>query len=98
MAACLLVVECEMLHAHGDTVFLNLLNVRNSHLSGKIRVFTHVFEVAAAKRGTIDVHARSEKHVLFTVARLLSDGFSIKGRHLLRPRSRKACKRGICGT
>ena len=78
VSVCFLIVQREMLHAHRDSVLLYLLNIRHGHLSGQIRVLAHIFEVAAAKRGAVDVHTRTEKHVLLTVARLLSDRLSVE--------------------
>ena len=77
MAVSLLIVECKMLYAHCHSVLLHLLDIWNSHLAGKIRVLSHVFEVAAAQRSTINVYTWSEKYILFAVACLLSNRLSI---------------------
>ena len=73
MAMSLLIIEGEMLHAHCHTVLLNLLDIWNAHLGSKIRILTHILEVTAAERGTIDVHSWSKEHILLTVAGLLTD-------------------------
>ena len=43
----LMVVECVMLHTGCHPVTLYALYVRNDHLGCKIRVFTHILEVAS---------------------------------------------------
>jgi hypothetical protein len=79
VTSCFLVVEGIMLYADSYSVLLYFLDIRNAHLSGKERIFTHIFEVTAAERGSVDVHSRAEKDVLLTVACLFSDRFSVEG-------------------
>ena len=83
MAVSLLIVERKMLYAHCHSVFLHFPDIWNSHLACKERIFAHIFEVSTTKRGTVDVYARTEKHILFTIAGLFANRFSVKSRHLL---------------
>jgi hypothetical protein len=57
-----LVVHCEMLDRGTHTLGLDSLDVCQSHLSRKKRVFGEVFEIPPAERGAFDVHSWSEDH------------------------------------
>ena len=78
-----LIIERKMLYAHSHTVLLHLLYIRHCHLAGQKRVFAHIFEITATERCTVDIHSRTQKHILLTVARLFSDRLSVKSRHFL---------------
>ncbi len=94
VAVDLLVVEGVMFHAGGNAAILHPLDIRHHHPGGQVGVFTHVLEVAAVKRGAIDVHARAEQYILPTVKGLLADRAAIEGRHLGVPGGRQAGQRG----
>ena len=87
-----------MLHAGGDTVFLDTLDVRDNHLTCKIWILTHVLEVTSVERSTADIDARTEKDILLAVACLLTYAAAVKERHLLVPCSCKVYKGRECST
>ena len=88
-----LIVECIMFYTHCNSVFLNFLYIRNYHFGSEVRVLTHVLEVTAVQRGTIDVHSRTKQDVLLAEACLFTDAFAIKSRHILIP---CCCKGSQC--
>ena len=67
-----------MLYACGDIVGLYALDVRHHHPACQVRVFTHVLEVTAIERSTVDIDSGAEKHVLLTVTGFLTDALSIE--------------------
>ena len=93
MTVAFLVVQSEMLEADSHAVLLNFLNIRNTHLTGKERILTHVFEVTSVVRSPVDIYARSQEDILFAVAGFLSDALSVKGRSFLVP---SCCETGQC--
>ena len=74
-----------MLYACCYAVLLDSLHIRNHHLTCKIWIFTHIFEVTAVKRSTAYVDSGTEKDVLLAVACFLTDASSVKERHFLVP-------------
>lgn len=90
----LLIVQCEVLYTGGNAVFLYFLNIRHDHLGCQVRVFSHIFEITAVERCTVDVHSRAEKYVLFAVAGFFAYSLAIDGRHFFVP---SGCKTGECG-
>ena len=89
----LLIVQRKVFHARRDAVLLHLLHVGHDHARSKVRVFAHVFEVAAVERRAVDVHARAQQHVLLPVAGLLADRLPVERRHRGVPRRGKARQR-----
>ena len=81
-----------MLHTSCHTVLLDTFHIRNHHLSGKVRVLTHILEITSIKRSTADVDSRTEKDVLLAVTRLFTDAAAIKEGHFLVPCRRKINK------
>ena len=66
-----------MLYAHSHSILLNLLNIRYYHNRSEEWIFTHILEVAAIQRGTVNVHSRAQQHILLTETGFLTNGFAI---------------------
>ena len=90
MAIRLFVVETVMLDAAGDSVLLHFAYIRHHHFAGQVRVFAHIFEVAAVQRRTGYVDTRAEQHVFLAVAGLLAYGLAVEGSHFRVPGGCKA--------
>ena len=88
-ARCLLVVQRVVLHARRHIVRLDTLDIRNHHRRRQIRILAHIFEVAAAQRRPVDVHAGTQQHVFLAVARLFADALAIERGQGRIPRSRQ---------
>ena len=67
MAVFLIVVERIVLHASGNALRLQPLDIWHHHAAGQIGVFAHVLEVAAVERRAVDVDARPQYHVFAAV-------------------------------
>ena len=92
-AESLLLIEDKMLHAAGDTVRLQPLNIRHAHLRGEIRILAHILEIAAIERRAVQIYAGPQQHRLVAVACLLAHTASVKSRHLGLPGRRQAGQR-----
>ena len=73
---CLLVVQRKMLHAGCSICTLHALHQRHGHFSGKIRIFTHIFEISSAKGTSLDVHTWCKNHIFSTAACFLAQNCS----------------------
>ena len=58
-----LIVPGIMLHGHANSLALDAIDVGGAHFSGKQRILRKIFEVPAAKRVSMNVHARSKKDI-----------------------------------
>ncbi len=76
-APLLLIVERKVFHACSHAILLKLLNVRHNHLPCQIRILTHILEVTSVERSAVDIHARTEQHILLAIACLLADSLAI---------------------
>ena len=72
-----LIIQGIMFHAGSNSVFLYSLNIRYTHFGSQIRILSHIFKVTAIERRTIDVHTRSQQHILLTVTGFFADSLSI---------------------
>ena len=81
-AELLLLVEGIVLHAAGDTVALERLDVVDNHGRCQIRVFAHILEVTAVERRAVEVDAWTQQDVFLAVTGLLANAFAIDGGHL----------------
>ena len=102
MAVAFLIVETIVLEAGCHAVFLYFLNVRHTHLPRQIRVFAHILEIASVIWCTVDIDARSQKHILLTVACLFSYALAVEGGKIAVPACSKTgqcreCRAGIIG-
>ena len=88
-----LIVQGEVLHADGDTVLLDLLNIRDNHSGSEVRVLAHIFEIPAVERSPVDVHSGTEQHILLPVSCLFSYALAVQCGHFLAP---GGCKAGQC--
>ena len=82
-----LVVQRIVLDTSCHSVLLQLLDVRYAHHTGQIRVLAHIFKITTVHRSTVDVDAGAQQHILFTIARFLTDGLAILCRHVRIPGS-----------
>ena len=90
----LVVVQGIVFNTRCHSGALQSLNVRYHHSRHQIRVFTHIFEVASVKRSAVDVHSRTQYHILSTIACLLTETNTIETCHLRVPCSCKTSQRG----
>ena len=67
------VVAQEVLDRGADTLGLHPLDVSDGHPRGEERVLPQVFEVPAAHRGAVDVHARRQHDLDAACARVATD-------------------------
>ena len=72
-----LIVERKMFYTCCYTIFLNCLNIRNSHARRQIRVFAHVFKISSVERCTINVYTGAKQHSFATVASFFSYRFTV---------------------
>ena len=77
MAVLFVVVEGEMLDTGCHTVALQPADIGDDHRGDQVRIFAHVFEVAAAERCAQNVHAGSEDHVLAPIAGFLAKAAAV---------------------
>ena len=57
---------------------LHSLHVRHHHATAQVRVFAHVLKVPAAQRSAIDVHTRTQNHVLAPIERFLAQTMAVE--------------------
>ena len=57
MAVHFLIIQRIVFYASGNAILLYTLYIRNYHLSGQIRVFTHIFEITPVQRSTVNIHS-----------------------------------------
>ena len=81
MAVHFVVVQGEVFHAGGHAVLLHAPDIGRHHLSGQIRVLTHILEVASVERCAVDIDTGAQQDGLVAVARLFTDALSVKERH-----------------
>ena len=70
-----LVVGSKMLDGHTHVSGLGALNQGNRKLGSQVRVLAHVFEVASAQRGALDVDGGPQVDTHLFVLALIPDGF-----------------------
>ena len=87
------IIECVVLDAGRNTSRLQSLNIGGNHDRCEIRILAHILEVAAIEGRAIDVDARTQDHVLATVAGLLAQGTAIAVRELWVPGGSQASER-----
>src|SRR6202041_2868832 len=57
------IVGSEMFDGGADALSLHALDISDGNFSGEIRIFTHVFEIAAVHRGTVDIDGGPEHEI-----------------------------------
>ena len=67
-----LIVHREMLDGGDDALRLNTFYIIDSSAGCEVRVFSHIFEVPAAQRASVDVHSRAEQDVHSACSRVLA--------------------------
>ena len=77
MTVFLIVVQRIVLHTGRRTRALQSLDIWHHHTACQIRVFAHIFEVAAVERGSVDVHSRPQHHVFAAIDGFLSECHAI---------------------
>ena len=77
MAVYFLVVECIMFHTGSHAVLLDALHIGNYHLSGQIRVFAHILEIASIQWRTVDVYTGAQQDRFIPIAGFFTDAFAI---------------------
>ena len=75
------VVQGKVFHAGSHTILLHAPDIGHYHLSGQIRVLTHILKVASVERCTVDIDTRAQQDRFVAVARLFTDTLSVKERH-----------------
>ncbi len=98
MAVFLVVVEAEVLHTGRCARALQALDIGHHHARCQQGILAHVLKVAAIQRGAVDVHTRSQDHILATVARFLTQAAAIEARQFGIPRGGQASQSGKCHT
>src|SRR5690554_1499533 len=88
---CLLIIEGEVLNTSSNTIELYPYYVRHYHSGGQVRVLTHVFEVSAIERGSVNIYAWTKKHGFLPVSGFFSDSFPIVRCQLRVPCCSKGC-------
>ena len=63
MSVIFLIVQSEMLDGGHDALGLNTFYVVDSSAGCEVRVFSHIFEVSAAQRASVNVYSRTEQDV-----------------------------------
>ena len=82
-----------MLHTRCHAFRLQSLYVGHHHARSQIRVFAHIFKVAATQRRAVDVHAGSQYHSLSAIESLFAEVLAIQTRELRVPRSSQTGER-----
>ncbi len=78
MAIFFIVVQAEVLDTRRSACRLQTLNVGHYHAGRQQGILAHVLKVAAIQWRAVDVHTRSQDHVLATVARFLTQAAAIQ--------------------
>ena len=78
MAIFLIVVQGIVLHTSSNTLRLHSLDIRHHHTRCEIGVFTHIFEIASVEWSAVDIHSRTEYHVLATIKCFLAKALAVK--------------------
>ena len=78
MAILLIVVQTEVLDTRRSACRLQTLNVGHYHAGRQQGILAHVLKVAAIQWRAVDVHTRSQNHVLATIARFLTQAAAIQ--------------------
>ena len=73
-----MIVECKMLDRCSNSNALHSFDVRHYHFRCEMRVFTHILEVLAIQRCTVDIYPGAEKDVFFAIACFFSQAFTIQ--------------------
>ena len=77
VAVYFLVVECIMFHTGCYTVLLDALHIGDYHLSGQIRVFAHILEIAGVQWRAVDVYTGAQQDRFIPVTGFFTDAFTI---------------------
>ena len=96
VAMLLIVVQAEVLHTGRCTRALQALDVGHHHAGCQQRILAHVFEISAIQWRAVDVHARTQDHVLAAVTCFLTQAAAIQARQFGIPRGCQArqCREG----
>ncbi len=85
-----------MLHAGGDAVALDAPDIRHDHLSGQIRILSHIFEIPSVQRRPVNVDSGAQQDILLPVFRLFTYASSIKFRKGFVPGCSQSRQCGEC--
>ena len=96
VAVTFLIVEGIMLHTGSDTVVLQTVDIRDSHLSSQERILSHIFEITSSERTSVHIDSRAEDHILLPEKSLLSESVSILLRNIPVPGRCQAGKSREC--
>ena len=58
-------------------VLLDALHIGDYHLSGQIRVFAHILEIASVQWRTVDVYTGAQQDRFIPIAGFFTDAFAI---------------------
>ena len=81
VAILLVVVEAVVLHAAGNALRLQSLDIGDDHARGEVGVFAHVLEVAAAQRRAEDVDAGAQDDAFVAIECLFAQALAVEARH-----------------
>ena len=88
-----LVVQKEVFQTAGHTVLLGAADIRNHHLSGQIRVFSHIFKAASVQRCTGYCGTGPQHNVLIAKSKLFAYGIAIERAQVGIPSCRETSER-----
>ena len=63
MSVIFLIVQSEMLDGGHDALGLHSFYIIDCSAGCEVRVFSHIFEVSAAQRASVNVYSRTEQNV-----------------------------------
>ena len=66
-----------MFHTGCYTVLLDALHIGDYHLSGQIRVFAHILEIAGVQWRAVDVYTGAQQDRFIPVTGFFTDAFTI---------------------